>query len=629
MFVEDDEGCVYILISGTYMSLTRLRKQDLRTKGWGEGRCQTCNSKCSGRHFAAAYMQSFGDHNYGGKAMPGFLGVVSRAKKLDIEKLKNMKIEYLSNASIIEDQMTSDRFFLNFRALKKFEEDKLFCQRGGKFYCLDGVIINRKELLNKYAGKDLADVMERRGFEELVGEMRGEFAGFVLDMQERKLILATDHISSKPVFYALIDGYFVFGTEYRYVIQLMKELKLPLKLSEVGVLALLEFGYMLEDSTLLKDVWKLRAGNFLTLDFDRFTFVTEEYFSPRVEPKLEDKTLILRQLNDTFSQAVRMEWEKDLEYGYSHLATLSGGLDSRTNVLMAKKLGFKNISVITFSESDYWDERIAKKISRENGFNFLFRALDNGNYLIDVGKYVKANGGLIKYNGSAHLFSTLESLNTQKFGILHTGQLGDAVLGNYLGKDLRSKKLEEFLDEAKKSYENQEKFILYNRGYNAILNGNWNAQHFTEAISPFLFPEFLGLCLRIPNRYKRHEAIYREWLRTYLPEAYRYPWEAFRGLKPSMPGWMAWLKKAYYGGTKRVFGQKRWHSMNPMDYWWKTNEKLRKAIEDYIKSYLPSTSREVKDKLRENLESSSFDVRARALTLLAFVNLFLSSEQGV
>jgi len=75
------------------MSLTRLRKQGLCTKGWGEGRCQTCNSKCSGRHFAAAYMQSFGDHNYGGKAMPGFLGVVSQTEKLDIERLKNMEIE--------------------------------------------------------------------------------------------------------------------------------------------------------------------------------------------------------------------------------------------------------------------------------------------------------------------------------------------------------------------------------------------------------------------------------------------------------------------------------------------------------------------------------------------------------
>jgi len=41
-------------------------------------------------------------------------------------------------------------------------------------------------------------------------------------------------------------------------------------------------------------------------------------------------------------QAVRREWSKDKEYGYKMFSTLSGGLDSRANVMLARELGFVN-----------------------------------------------------------------------------------------------------------------------------------------------------------------------------------------------------------------------------------------------------------------------------------------------
>lgn len=42
------------------------------------------------------------------------------------------------------------------------------------------------------------------------------------------------------------------------------------------------------------------------------------------------------------------------------------------NVAYAKKLGFNDITCITFSESDYLDEKIAKKICRDNHFELIF-----------------------------------------------------------------------------------------------------------------------------------------------------------------------------------------------------------------------------------------------------------------
>lgn len=66
-------------------------------------------------------------------------------------------------------------------------------------------------------------------------------------------------------------------------------------------------------------------------------------------------------MNLLFSNTVRLEFEKDVEYGYKHIVTLSGGLDSCITALLAHKLGYVNQLNFTFSQSDYLDEKILKK----------------------------------------------------------------------------------------------------------------------------------------------------------------------------------------------------------------------------------------------------------------------------
>ena len=143
---------------------------------------------------------------------------------------------------------------------------------------------------------------------------------------------------------------------------------------------------------------------------------------------------IIKEIDNRFKEAVAAEYDKDLEYGYRHVATLSGGLDSRMNVTYAKKLGYQNLLNITFSQSDYPDELIAKRIATDYGYEFLFFSFDNGNYLKDIEKPVSMNDGLIFYAGSAHVLSVISLLEWDQSGLLHGGLAGEIFKGALLSE---------------------------------------------------------------------------------------------------------------------------------------------------------------------------------------------------
>ncbi|PEN17505.1 asparagine synthase, partial [Bacillus wiedmannii] len=88
------------------------------------------------------------------------------------------------------------------------------------------------------------------------------------------------------------------------------------------------------------------------------------YFNLNNTPR-EDKSeeAIIEEMDSLFREAIRLQFEKDREYGYKHIASLSGGLDSRMVNFVAHDLGYKDILNYTFSQSNYLDEKIAKDIA--------------------------------------------------------------------------------------------------------------------------------------------------------------------------------------------------------------------------------------------------------------------------
>src|SRR5690606_29863601 len=125
------------------------------------------------------------------------------------------------------------------------------------------------------------------------------------------------------------------------------------------------------------EIKRLMVGYYIKIKNN--TLIHEKYYTLRNEPIEISEKEAIDEIDKRFRDAVELAFEKDKEYGYKHIATLSGGLDSRMTVWVAHELGYSNQLNLTFSQSNYLDETIAKEIAIELKHEWLFKALDNGN----------------------------------------------------------------------------------------------------------------------------------------------------------------------------------------------------------------------------------------------------------
>lgn len=307
---------------------------------------------------------------------------------------------------------------------------------------------------------------------------------------------------------------------------------------EITLKSMITHGYSLEDRTLFVSAKKLRPGNLLILDIEQpMVLQFENYYwldnKENHSITFEEAT---DELNRLFDQAVNRAFSKDEEYGYEHLVALSGGLDSRMVNYAANKLGYsKNITNITFSQTGALDHLNPQKISSELSHRWLFKSFDDARFMTE---YSKTIDYIIPMNilGYLHANSMMKLLNKNSFGILHTGILGDIVVGTYSSEDFHREW--RILDGAKSSikvrllteidinfnYQNEEIFKFYNSGLNGVRAFEEVLQSEIEQYSPFLDIDFLNYSIKLPLSFRRHHRLYFNWINSYYPSAAKFKW---------------------------------------------------------------------------------------------------------
>lgn len=527
--------------------------------------------------------------------MPGFFGEISKA---------NVKKGFgkLNKSNLIHQTIESQKYYLERRTIRKFENDKVFSEDDGYIIITEGVILNSLQLIEKYRARDLKSTVVRmyeQNGDTFFNEFRGSFSGLLYDKIRNKWLIYTNHIGDKQIFYALLGNTVIFGSEMTYLIDYMRNNNINYALDEVGAYFLLTYGYMLEDYTLIREIRKLNAGKYIKIEDGNFQILTY-YEIDNTPDNSQSEEEIIENIDRLFRNAVKLEFEKDKEYGYKHIASLSGGLDSRMTVWVAHELGYTEQLNVTFSQTDYLDETIAKEIARDLKHEWLFYALDNGIYLKNIREMIEINFGDCFYAGAAHVNGCLSKINFDKYGIYHTGQVGDVILGTFYSsenpqtsykpgdgaysKTLVQKDEKKYL---KYKYDNEEVFKFYNRAFTGALQGNLVNQKYTEVASPFLDVEFFEYCLKIPLKHRYDHRIYKKWILRKYPDAAKYKWEKIQGKITektyNILGHMTTLRALPRKAFNKLFHTSSLntkHHMNPLDYWYNTNDDLREFFLD-------------------------------------------------
>jgi len=170
---------------------------------------------------------------------------------------------------------------------------------------------------------------------KVLDRLNGMFAFAVWDRRERKLFLARDRYGIKPLYYAEMNGQFVFASEAKALLQVPG---FSCQLDRLALFEYFSFQNFFTDRTLLEQVRMLPAGCYMeisaggsSLSIGSIVQYWDFCFEEPAQSRSKDD--YLAELDHLFQQAVSRQMVSDVEVG----SYLSGGLDSGAITALAAR----------------------------------------------------------------------------------------------------------------------------------------------------------------------------------------------------------------------------------------------------------------------------------------------------
>ena len=423
---------------------------------------------------------------------------------------------------------------------------------------------------------------------------------------------------------------------------ILNEVGLMYQLDEIGVKMLLSYGFMLEDYTLCKEVKKIKPGEYIT--YEKRCIEVKQYYRLNNECNYlipEDEAIDI--LDKLFRQAVKRQFEKDEEYQYDHIVALSAGLDCRMTSFVAHDLGYTTQTNITFSQSEYYDDYVSKKMATDLGHDWIFKSLDYGNWLLDVDEVNRTTGGNVLYYGTAHGNSLFKRINFAEFGLIHSGQVGDVVFSTHskidnepyiIGDGAYSNSyISQLSPYLKDTYPNQEIGLWYCRYLNGTNNGQQNEYNYTETLSPFMDLDLIEFALTIPSGIRFDHNLYKKWIIKKYPKAAEYIWTGlgdkitapklkFRGTTYSRKVFLRKLIQLILVQKSSYYNSK--FNMNPIGYYINQNPKLKDSIYNHHQYIDLIANEDIKSEIKEIIIKGKPIELIQVHTLMSALKLFFN-----
>ena len=171
-------------------------------------------------------------------------------------------------------------------------------------------------------------------------KLRGMFAFFIWDIEEKKGFAARDHLGIKPFLFSHKNGVFTFCSEIK---GLLATPYVDREIDSQALLHYLSMGFVTPSLTMLKSVRSLQSGHYLLLENGQLEIKPFWKLKGGYNTNLKSLQEAVDQTRGLLLQAVQEQLISDVPLG----VFLSGGLDSTTIVAAMRKVGAPQIK--TFS----------------------------------------------------------------------------------------------------------------------------------------------------------------------------------------------------------------------------------------------------------------------------------------
>lgn len=511
----------------------------------------------------------------------------------------------------------------------RFEHDQLNVNNEDYAIVVNGLILNHQGKLEPDPSYDFFKAFS------------GPFTGLYYDKRARKAIVFTNQTGDSAVFYYLSDTLQAFSSNFNMLLDFLKQRQLSVHLDEKAAHWMLTFGYLIDEATFVQEIKRLRAGKALYLEEGQWIERRYHLFDSNLLDISEDEAI--ERIDVLFRQAVKRCFDKDLEYGYTqHLVDMSAGMDSRMVNCVAKAMGYGPITNISYSQTGSEEELLSKQASKLFGNEMIFEPLDDHEFIYDIDALLNGNYGTYLYTGITGGARLLSKLDFSQYGAEQTGQLGDIAIGTFVKTDSiavdpeavrLSHRLPLQYDSNPERFENQDLYSLYTRGFMGAMSSWFIRKQYTFALSPFTDVDFMNFCYSLPIAMRCGHNLYWKWVERYYPEALSVPTSRKRVPVTSVQKAVDLASRAVHKGQKvsrkmlfkvglvpsRV-SQKS--SMNPYEYWYDTDPKMRKFFDTYYNNHIDllSDKPELKHDVETLFNSDMMLEKLMALTVLGMAS---------
>lgn len=549
--------------------------------------------------------------------------------------------------TIVHDQFPNMaivmEYCIGYNPMPKFEKDHIFYEGHNLFVLLDGVILNKTELLDKIdiTWEEYFCELVMQGVDEAICRLRGSFRGIVINKTNDEITIFTNQYGEKTVFfYGSNSKDFVAGSCFKDVISVLKNSGHELDVNYQSNYEMLLTGSILHGNTMIEQIRRLQGGTKITIDENHISLSRYHIFHnmPLFNGSMEDCVIEADRL---YRKAVERIFNKNCEYGYKLECDLSGGLDSRMATWVAHELGYKKILNICYCSEGKLDNKISRKIANDIGNDYFFYPM-NEKVLMDVDEKITANNGCVAYFHSTGAINALRSAGEQNLGITCTGLMGE-IQDAYWTEGMehsqpqytdqrRSNSLELTIpDYYSYGYDTFEQMNLYELGFNTIWLTTLARQQDVEVCSPVMDVDYLEFVMSIPIEYRKDYKFKQYFIMSRYPEAAKYVWQMFRmPVKNHFENSIYWPKmvndisRLFVRGINSTLKAMKVHhkllledDMNPFQAWYDNSMELRDFYQKYFEDNINLISI---DKLKKDLTKMFFDTN-KAIDKMLVINL--------
>ena len=531
----------------------------------------------------------------------------------------------------------------------RFANDKVEVDSAAYIILGDGIVLNKKELTGEQTSySSLSDFYQHcYDNSNVIKKLIGPFVAVVFNKEKHNGIAFGNQTGDTAVFYGYNkeSGTLYLSNNFNAVFDNCR----PCGVNEKAAHYLLTYGFIVDNSTIADGIYRLQAGKLLR--FDTNGVKVEQYhrfnFHDKIEITLEEA---IEQVDVLFRKAVKRCFEKDLEYGYhQHIADMSAGLDSRMTNVVARDLGYTNIVNISYSQSDSDEQKIAQKVALTLGNPLYHRSLDDATFLYEMEETIHEEFGMAYAHGITGGRQFLRLIDFDKFGLEHTGQIGDVVISQFFPKttpfkDSNAKRMSDVLPQRfplkAEDFATNEEYAFYTRAFQGALSSHYIRANYTYPVSPFLDPELLEFCASLPDEIRASHRLYWSWIDKKYPLFGKIPSTRKRqykgmGLDKAIALYSSKLLYKFQRKLQKVSCRigltsksVSANNMNPFQYWYDSNEKLRGFVENYYqenKSILKGQSQLESECSVLMMSQSAFD-KLLCISLLETLNVYFNRK---